>query len=142
MFASGETMWKDIAVDDILKQVAQFCLTMHQRLVFFRDLSGGNILVNVSAGKQLQFSLIDTARLRCVKHTPFPRKYRLADMARVCHKLDWANRIRLMAYYFAGLGSSFTWRDKLSFYLYDLKVSLKRSIGRKGIKRLIKRFKK
>ena len=139
-FANGETMWKDIAVDDILKQVAQFCLNMHQRLVFFRDLSGGNILVNVNEDKQLQFSLIDTARLRCVKQ-PFSRQYRLADMTRACHKLDWTNRKRLMAYYFAGLSSSFTWRDKLSFYLYDAKVSLKRTIGRKGIRKLITRLK-
>lgn len=139
-FSRGETMWNGIAADDILKQVAQFCLNMHQRLVFFRDLSGGNILVNVDTGNQLQFSLIDTARLRCMKHTPFPRKYRLADMSRACHKLDWGNRKRLMAYYFAGIGSQFNWRDKLSFHLYDIKVSLKRTIGRKGIKRLIKRI--
>jgi Lipopolysaccharide kinase (Kdo/WaaP) family len=142
-FSRGESSWNGIAADDILKQVAQFCLTMHQRLVFFRDLSGGNILVSVDKNNQnqLQFSLIDTARLRCVKHTPFPRQYRLADMSRACHKLDWPNRERLMAYYFAGIGSSFSWRDKLSFYLYDFKVGLKRKIGRKGIKRLIKRIK-
>jgi hypothetical protein len=140
-FARGETSWGGVAADEVLKQVAQFCLSMHQRLVFFRDLSGGNILVNINTDKKLQFSLIDTARLRCVKHTPFPRKYRLADMSRVCHKLDWVNRQLLMAYYFAGIGSSFSWRDKLSFYLYDFKVSLKRTIGRKGIKRLLKRFK-
>ena len=142
-FARGESTWNGISADDILKQVAQFCLTMHQRLVFFRDLSGGNILVSVDSSNQhqLQFSLIDTARLRCVMHTPFPRQYRLADMSRACHKLDWPNRERLMAYYFAGIGSSFNWRDKLSFYLYDFKVGLKRKIGRKGIKRLIKHFK-
>ena len=142
-FARGENTWNGIEADDILKQVAQFCLTMHLRLVFFRDLSGGNILVSVDNNNQkiLQFSLIDTARLRCVKHPPFPRQYMLADMSRACHKLDWPNRERLMAYYFAGVGSSFSWRDKLSFYLYDLKVGLKRKIGRKGIKRLINRFK-
>ena len=140
-FSRGETAWNGIAADIILKKVAQFCLNMHQHLVFFRDLSGGNILVNVGADNQLQFSLIDTARLRCMKLTPFPRKYRLADMSRACHKLDWENRKRLMAYYFAGIGSQFNWRDKLSFYLYDIKVSLKRTIGRKGIKRLIKRIK-
>ncbi len=139
-FARGETNFNGIAIDVILKQVAQFCLNMHQRLVFFRDLSGGNILVNIGVDDHLQFSLIDTARLRCMQHTPFPRHYRCADMARVCHKLDWANRERLMTYYFAGLGSNFSWRDKLSFYLYDIKVSLKRTIGRKGIKRLMKRI--
>jgi Lipopolysaccharide kinase (Kdo/WaaP) family len=140
-FARGETAWNGIDADSILKQVAQFCLTMHQRLVFFRDLSGGNILVNMGADKTLQFSLIDTARLRCVTHTPFPRQYRIADMTRVCHKLDWEYRKRLMAYYFAGLGSSFNWRDQLSFHLYDFKVSLKRTIGRKGVKKLMKRLK-
>jgi hypothetical protein len=140
-FTRGETSWGGIDAEDILKQVAQFCLNMHQHLVFFRDLSGGNILVNKGTDKTLQFSLIDTARLRCVKHTPFPRKHRLADMTRACHKLDWAHRQFLMAHYFAGIGSSFSWLDKLSFYLYDFKVSLKRTIGRKGIKRLIKRLK-
>jgi Lipopolysaccharide kinase (Kdo/WaaP) family len=140
-FTRGETSWGGTDAEDILKQVAQFCLNMHQHLVFFRDLSGGNILVNKSTDKKLQFSLIDTARLRCVKHTPFPRKYRLADMSRACHKLDWANRKRLMEYYFAGLGSSFSWRDQLSFHLYDFKVSLKRTIGRKAVKKLIKRLK-
>ena len=140
-FTAGETAWNNIAADDILKQVAQFCLNMHQRLVWFRDLSGGNILVRASADNLLQFSLIDTARLRCVKHMPFPRQYRLADMARICHKLDWTHRQFLMAHYFAGIGSRFSWRDKMHFYLYDFKVSLKRTIGRKGIKRLIKRIK-
>ena len=142
-FARGESAWCSIAADDILKQVAQFCLTMHQRLIFFRDLSGGNILVNIDNENpnQLQFSLIDTARLRCIQQTPFPRQFRLADMARACQKLDWTNRLRLMAYYFAGIGSSFTWHDKLSFYLYDFKVALKRKIGRKGLKKLIKRLK-
>ena len=114
---------------------------MHQRLIVFRDLSGGNILINILPDNKLEFSLIDTARLRCIKHTPFPRNYRLADMARASHKLDWPNRNRLMAHYFALIGSHFSWRDKLSFYLYDAKVSLKRTIGRKGIKRLIKRIK-
>ena len=140
-FANGETAWIGIAADDIFKQLAQFCWYMHQRLVVFRDLSGGNVLVNILPDNQLQFSLIDTARLRCIKHTPFPRKYRLVDMARVSHKLDWANRSRLMAHYFALIGSTFTWQDKLSFYLYDTKVSLKRTIGRKAIKRLVKRIK-
>ena len=140
-FANGESAWNGIAADDIFKQLAQFCWYMHQRLVVFRDLSGGNILMNVLPDKKLQFSLIDTARLRCIKHTPFARKYRLADMARASHKLDWTNRNRLMAHYFALIGSTFTWQDKLSFYLYDFKVSLKRTIGRKAMKRLIKRFK-
>lgn len=139
--AGGETSWQGIAADDIFKQLAQFCWYMHQGLVVFRDLSGGNVLVKLM-DNQLQFSLIDTARLRCVKHTPFPRANRLTDMARVSHKFDWPNRKRLMAHYFALIGSTFTWQDKLSFYLYDAKVSLKRTIGRKGINRLIKRLRR
>ena len=139
-FTAGETQWNGMAADDILKQVAQFCLNMHQRLIWFRDLSGGNILVNLVDGR-LQFSLIDTARLRCTQQPPFSHLHRLADMARACHKLDWANRNHLMAYYFAGIGSQFNWRNKLSFHLYDFKVSLKRTIGRKGIKRFLKRIK-
>ena len=139
-FTQGETHWQGLNKSQILPQVAEFCLNLHQHLIWFRDLSGGNILVNLVDGK-LQFSLIDTARLRNLMYTPFPRQYRLNDMARVCHKLNWADRNTLMQHYFAPINSQLGLRDKLAFQLYTIKVSLKRTIGRKGIKRLIKRFK-
>ena len=140
-FAQGETHFHGLPAEDVYFQFAQFCHDMHGRLIYFRDFSGGNILVNIGADKQLSFSLIDTARLRCYPVTPFPEKYRLADMTRACHKLHWAGRERVMQIYFGMIGRQFTWRHRLAFHLYDMKVRLKKTIGRKGWKRLMRKLK-
>lgn len=140
-FAQGETTFLGLEAEEIYLQFAQFCHKMHGRLVYFRDFSGGNILVTILPDKKLGFSLIDTARLHSFNTTPFPIKYRIADLTRACHKLTWAGRERFMQVYFALSGRQFTWQHKLPFYLYDVKVGLKRTIGRKGWKRLAKRLK-
>ncbi|OYY50706.1 MAG: hypothetical protein B7X95_04320 [Methylophilaceae bacterium 17-44-8] len=140
-FAQGETTFKHLQAEEVYFQFAQFCHDMHGRLVYFRDFSGGNILVDFNPQQQLTFSLIDTARLRAYTYTPFPDKYRLADMTRACHKLHWAGRERLMQIYFGMMGRQFSWRHRLAFYSYDVKVRLKKTIGRKGWKRLINKLK-
>ncbi len=140
-FAQGATTFKHLQAEEVYFQFAQFCHDMHGRLVYFRDFSGGNILVNFNARQQLTFSLIDTARLRTYAMTPFPEQYRLADMTRACHKLHWAGRERLMQIYFGMMGRQFTWRHRLAFHLYDFKVRLKKTIGRKGWKGMIKKLK-
>lgn len=139
-FASGETTFKGQSVESVMMQLAQFCNNMHKRLVYFRDLSGGNILVKILPNQALEFSLIDTARLRSFNHPPFAMRYRLADLTRICHKLDWKNRERFMQIYMGLSGEKFEWFHKLHFYSYDLKIGLKRCIGRQGFKNLIKRF--
>ena len=139
-FASGETTFQDLNAETVFKQLAQFCNNMHNRLVYFRDLSGGNILVKILTNQQLTFSLIDTARLRSFNHPPFAMRYRMADLTRICHKLDWKNRARFMKIYMGLLGKQFEWHHKLHFYSYDLKVGLKRRVGRKGFKNFVKRF--
>lgn len=140
-FAQGETTFEHLQAEEVYFQFAQFCHDMHGRLIYFRDFSGGNILVDFDSQQQLTFSLIDTARLRAYIYTPFPDKYRLADMTRASHKLHWAGRERLMQIYFGMMGRQFTWRHRLAFYSYDFKVRLKKTIGRKGWKRLMNRIK-
>lgn len=139
-FAQGESHYLGLSTEEVYVQFAQFCYDMHGGLIYFRDFSGGNILVTRLANHQLAFSLIDTARLRSFELTPFPDKYRLADLTRACHKLHWAGRERFMQLYFGMMGRQFTWQHRLAFYLYDFKVGLKRTIGRKGWKRLLKRL--
>lgn len=139
-FASGETSFLGLNAENVMMQLAQFCNNMHNRLVYFRDLSGGNILVNILANQQLEFSLIDTARLRSFNHPPFKMRYRMADLTRICHKLDWKNRERFMQIYMGLSGKQFEWHHKLHFVSYDFKIGLKRRFGRKGIKNLIKHF--
>ena len=134
---------KDISVsaEDTYQQLAQYLHQMHRTGTFFRDLSGGNVLVEVLNDKKLHFSLIDTARARFYTHGA-PISERIADLARICNKLHWAGRKRFMGLYLANIGMKLTFQIKLAFYLYDFKVAFKRKFGRKGIKKIVKKFKK
>lgn len=143
-YTKGEYDFLGLNPELVYTQLATYCHAMHSRGVHFRDLSGGNILVNISlnqlGNKQLSFSLIDTARIHSYNHG-IALKLRIADLTRACHKLHWAGRVRFMQIYLGLSGMQFTWQHRLQFKLYDFKVSLKRTIGRKGIKRLLKRLK-
>lgn len=130
-----------ITATQVYQQLAHYLHRMHQSGCFFRDLSGGNVLVQVDEQQQLHFSLIDTARARFYNY-PTPLAQRISDMARICNKLHWAGRERFMGLYLANISRKLTLRTKLAFYLYDFKVDFKRKFGRKGIKRLLKKFKK
>jgi serine/threonine protein kinase len=133
-----------IAPEVAYAQLARFIERMHSRGCYFRDLSGGNILVNIHAKNSqamtLQFTLIDTARAR-FSDDSVPMRQRLSDMARACNKLHWPGRERFLGHYFACIGRQLMWYHKWPFYLYDAKVWLKRRVGRKGIKSLVKRLK-
>lgn len=129
-----------ISAEETYAQLAYFLHRMHAAGTFFRDLSGGNVLVQLMDDKQLHFSLIDTARAWFFNY-PAPVKYRIADLTRMCNKLHWAGRERFMGLYLANIGRKLTFRIKLAFYLYDFKVDFKRKYGRKGIKKLANKFK-
>ncbi|MDP3678368.1 MAG: hypothetical protein Q8R23_04685, partial [Methylotenera sp.] len=130
-----------ISAEDTYAQLAHYLHQLHKTGTFFRDLSGGNVLVQRLDNKNLYFSLIDTARARFYTH-PTPIKYRISDLARICNKLHWAGRERFMGLYLANIGRKLTFQVKLAFYLYDFKVAFKRKFGRKGIKKLVNKFKK
>ncbi len=139
-YARGEYDFLGLSPELVYAQLANYCHAMHSRGVHFRDLSGGNILVNIDAKKQLTFSLIDTARIHSY-NDGIAFNLRIADLTRACHKLNWPGRERFMQIYCALTGRQFTWQYRLQFRLYDFKVWLKRTIGRKGIKRLVQRIK-
>lgn len=136
--SSGQSTYFGLDAENIYRQFAQFCNNMHNRLIYFRDFSGGNILVNAKQDK-LEFALIDTARLRAFNHPPLAMQYRMADLNRACNKLDWSGRERFMQIYLGLTGRKFTWLYKLPFYLYDSKVWLKRRMGRKALRKLFKK---
>jgi hypothetical protein len=129
-----------ITATQVYQQLAQYLHCMHQSGTFFRDLSGGNVLVQVDDRQQLHFSLIDTARARFYNHAT-PLSQRISDMARICNKLHWAGRERFMGLYLANISRKLSFRIKCALYLYDFKVDFKRKFGRKGVKRLIKKLK-
>lgn len=130
-----------ITAEETYRQLSQYLHQMHKNGTFFRDLSGGNVLVQVQENKQLHFSLIDTARARFYNHGT-PIKQRISDLARICNKLHWAGRKRFLGLYLANIGLKLSARMKLAFYIYDFKVAFKRKYGRKGIKKLLGKFKK
>ncbi|MFW5439642.1 MAG: lipopolysaccharide kinase InaA family protein [Methylophilaceae bacterium] len=139
-FAHGEEFCHGLTPKEVYSQFAQFSHNMHSRGIYFRDYSGGNILVTIHADNQLEFSLIDTARLRSFDGS-IPLKLRVADLTRACHKLHGDGRKRFMQSYLGLSGRKFNLYVKSKFLLYDFKVKLKRTIGRKGIKKLMKRLK-
>ncbi len=139
-FAAGESAFLGLTPEHVYPQLAQYCHNMHSCGIHFRDLSGGNILVKILAENKLHFSLIDTARLHSFNHAS-ALNLCVADLTRACQKLHWAGRERFMNIYLGLTSRKFRWQDKCQFHLYDFKVVTKRAIGRKAIKRLIKRLK-
>jgi Lipopolysaccharide kinase (Kdo/WaaP) family len=138
-FAAGETTYMQVSQEQVYAQLARFIVRMHDRGCYFRDLSGGNILVNIQ-DQTLQFHLIDTARAR-FNDVGVPMHQRLSDLTRACNKLNWHGRERFLGHYLGLIGRQLTWYYKLPFYLYDAKVWLKRRVGRKGIKKLMRKIK-
>jgi hypothetical protein len=134
-FSAGEQSFLGVPQQEAYRQLCEFLLRMHGRGVYFRDLSGGNILLRSCAQGSLEFTLIDINRARFFNHKPGIKR-RISDLARVCHKLHWAGREALVGQYLEALGKKFTWRLRLRFHLYDAKVWLKRRLGRKAFKRL------
>ncbi len=130
-FAEGEEEFQRIPQEKFYRALSGFLFNLHQRGVYFRDLSGGNILVDISNREEdPRFSLIDTARAR-FRPYPVPLRQRLSDLQRACHKLHWPGRERFMRLYLANMQKKFSWRCRMPFYLYDLKAALKRFCRRK-----------
>lgn len=138
-FSQGQASFQGITEDALYHAFARFCLHMHASGIYFRDFSGGNILVS-KQGESLRFHLIDTGRLRA-NSVATPYKYRIADLTRALHKLYWPGRKVFLRMYLAMWGRPISGPLYLPFHLYDLKVRLKRTIGRKGMKKLLRKIK-
>ena len=134
-YARGEASFRGLPEMEAYRQLCDFLHELHGRGIFFRDLSGGNLLLSKGEGGKLTFSLIDTGRIH-VYARPLPVNKRLADLVRICNKLHCAGRDIFMGMYMERLSRKFGWSAKLPFMLYDVKVKLKRNFGRKKLKRL------
>ncbi len=130
-YAAGNPEHLGISRGRFFDELCQFLARLHEVGVYFRDLTGGNILVNISPDQDLGFSLIDTGRARFYPgHTPFSK--RMADLSRTCYKLDWPRREEFMSRYLGAYDKQFGWRYRLPFLLFDWKMKLKSLLkGRK-----------
>lgn len=137
-YARGEAQHAGITPDAAYPALAAFLLRLHASGVFFRDLSGGNILLQPQPGGTLAFKLIDTARIRLYPQG-VPLRSRMADLARACHKLHPAGREAFMACYLQALGRRFTPWQRAGFALYDLKAAFKRRLRKTRAYKALKR---
>ena len=134
-FSRGDAAFAGVSEVDAYQQLCRYLLTMHGRGIFFRDLSGGNILLRKQEDGGFAFSLIDTGRIHVFRGALSLRQ-RFADLARICNKLHWEGREKFLQIYLAALGKKLCWWHRLPFLSYDIKVAAKRRIGRKALKRL------
>ncbi len=137
-FAKGQAHPSGITAEVLFPALAAFLQRLHGRGIHFRDLSGGNILVIPQADGQLDFALIDTARLH-VLTKGLPLRKRLEDLTRACHKLDPVSREAFMRCYLGPLGQQFTPAMRLRFWLYDRKAALKRRLRATAFYKRLKR---
>ena len=112
------------------REIAAFLVRMHSRGVYFRDLSAGNLLVDLRPGQELQFALVDTARAR-FRPKPVSRLDRINDLKRLVHPLDWRARRRLIAAYRETVGQVPPVRlTEVFCAVYDLKHWVKNWVRR------------
>lgn len=140
-FNDGATEYQGVSEDVLYQQLSHFLLDLHGRGVFFRDLAGGNILIKKQADGNLDFILIDINRARFFNRNATLAE-RLSDLTRICNKLHWPGREKLVGHYLqhTKYKLSFNFRCRVPFYLYDFKVKFKRRYGRKAIKRLFNKW--
>jgi len=98
-------------------------------------------LIKKQADGQLGFTLIDINRARFFNRNATLGE-RLSDLTRICNKLHWPGREKLVGHYLQHTKYKlpFNFRCRVPFYLYDFKVKFKRRYGRKAIKRLVNRL--
>ncbi|MGL1834093.1 lipopolysaccharide kinase InaA family protein [Rhodocyclaceae bacterium SMB388] len=136
-YARGEPEHAGIAADTAYVALADFLLKLHGRGCFFRDLSGGNLLVTRTDSSALAFSLIDTARAR-FQTRGLPLRQRLSDLSRACHKLHPEGRRRFLTLYLGGLNRKPGFMTLLPLKIYDFKTWLKRKLRRTRIYKALK----
>ncbi len=136
-FARGEALFLGVSEEESYRALSCFLLKMHGHGMHFRDLSGGNILVRLSTERELEFTLIDTGRIHAYGHA-LSTWQRISDLVRVCNKMSAIGRERFVGMYFRNIGLNYARKWSVPFFVYDMKVKLKRSVGRKAIAKLFK----
>ena len=134
-FAKGKETVEGFTFEAFSEQLVEFIRAVHWKGVYFRDLSGGNVLVRIGDDKRLVFSLIDTARARFANQR-FSRSKRIADLKRLVHKLNPERQKYVMEAYLGKEGAKFTAYQRFTFKMYALKARLKR-IKRKARKKIV-----
>ena len=124
-YGRGEKTVEGFTFEEFTAALLEFVHRVHWRGVYFRDLSGGNVLVRIEDDNRLVFSLIDTARARFANQR-FSRSKRVADLKRLVYKLDPERQQKFMEAYLKKERAQFTAAHRLGFKMYAIKAWLKR----------------
>ena len=122
-YSQGESEVEGFTFDDFSDQLVGFLLRLHKNCCF-RDLSVGNLLVEGWEDGVIQFSLIDTARMRCKGKLSVGQ--RVGDLKRLILKLSPPLQEIVMRKYMRRIKKRFTLSQRLSLKLYKVKTDLKR----------------
>jgi serine/threonine protein kinase len=129
-FSHGAEGFEGMKAGELYNQIALFLRKMHDRGVYFRDLSAGNLLFRFRSDKTVEFALIDTARAMFYDHGIGLRQ-RLCDLMRICHPLCWNGRKVFLAKYMALTGRRYRSWMNIAFYYYDFKHWMKKQLRRR-----------
>ena len=127
-FSQGAERFEGVKSGEIYNQIAVFLRKMHDRGVYFRDLSAGNLLLRFRNDKKIKFALIDTARAQFYDKRIGLRQ-RFCDLIRICHPLYWNGRKNFIAKYMALSGHRYRVWMNIPFYYYDLKHWIKKRLN-------------
>jgi hypothetical protein len=124
-YSSGDSVVEGFTFDEFSDQLVEFLMRLHGRGCCFRDLSVGNLLIKSCKDGVLQFSLIDTARMRCHRKG-LPLRKRMADLKRLILKLTPHLQEVFMKKYMKQINKKFTITQQLGLRFYKVKTDLKR----------------
>ena len=123
-FSNGAAEFEGLKAGELYDQIALFLRKIHDRGVYFRDLSAGNLLFRVQNDKSVEFTLIDTARA-LFYDKGIGLRQRLCDLMRICHPLCWKGRKLFLARYMAFTGRRHRLWMNIPFHYYDFKHMVK-----------------
>ncbi|MFO7831801.1 MAG: lipopolysaccharide kinase InaA family protein [Desulfuromonadaceae bacterium] len=132
---AGEEQFKGLRRDEWFDFLATFICSMHDAGIVHRDLSVGNLMLKQENDGSITPYLIDIGRAR-IGDNPLPGRKRVLDLMRICYKLSWPNRERLMKCYENNWGKHFHPYWRLMVGYYDVKQG-----GKKSLKQKIKKKK-
>ncbi len=118
--AKGEPAFRGIPAESVYRQVAAFVENLHDRGVFFRDLSPGNLLMRPAGGESIDLCLIDTARAR-FSERHIPEALRQRDLVRLLRPLPVACREQFLTHRGGPGRCRLGLRARLQFAIFDMK---------------------
>lgn len=122
--SAGADKFEGISDQELYNQIALFIRKMHDRGVYFRDLSAGNLLFRIRGHKATEFALIDTARAKFY-YRGLNLRQRLCDLMRICHPLCWRGRRIFLSTYMGLIGRRYRAWMNIPFHYYDFKHWMK-----------------